>query len=131
MRPEAHCTKSSFLALIIATFAFVVGLVDQRQAQPDHENQRIHPSPSLLPPSYLSSYDLTLQRLSTHLPTTTTYTPDTTAIILNWSRLSNVVRIVNLLCSKSLEKTIATVFVWNNSLQQLTEKVHFHFICVA
>ncbi|KAJ3969479.1 hypothetical protein EV361DRAFT_850007 [Lentinula raphanica] len=34
---------------------------------------------------------------------------DTTAVILNWSRFPNVVRIVSLLCSSKLENTIATI----------------------
>ncbi|KAK0466356.1 uncharacterized protein EV420DRAFT_1261735 [Desarmillaria tabescens] len=47
--------------------------------------------------------------------------PDTTAVILNWSRFTNVVKIVSLLCGPSLENTIHTVFVWNNSPNQIFE----------
>ncbi|KIK70626.1 hypothetical protein GYMLUDRAFT_106005, partial [Collybiopsis luxurians FD-317 M1] len=39
--------------------------------------------------------------------------PDTTAIILNWDRFFNVVRIVTLMCTE-LQDTIAIVHVWNN-----------------
>ncbi|KAF8899086.1 hypothetical protein BD779DRAFT_1486946 [Infundibulicybe gibba] len=45
--------------------------------------------------------------------------PDTTAVVLNWSRLANVVRIARLLCSDSLNGTIKTVLVWNNSPREL------------
>ncbi|KAK0199020.1 hypothetical protein F5146DRAFT_920864 [Armillaria mellea] len=47
--------------------------------------------------------------------------PDTTAVILNWSRFLNVVKIVSLLCGPSLENTIHTVFVWNNSPNRISE----------
>lgn len=49
--------------------------------------------------------------------------PDTTAVILNWSRFPNVVKIASLLCGPSLENTIHTVFVWNNSPNQISEAV--------
>ncbi|KDQ63120.1 hypothetical protein JAAARDRAFT_202624 [Jaapia argillacea MUCL 33604] len=41
--------------------------------------------------------------------------PDTTAIVLNWSRFQNVALIAGLLCGPWLDHTIAEVFVWNNS----------------
>lgn len=41
--------------------------------------------------------------------------PDTTAIILNWSRFPNVLQISSLLCSPALDGIIAQVFIWNNS----------------
>lgn len=49
--------------------------------------------------------------------------PDTTAIILNWSRLPNVIRIVRLLCSARLEHTIKEVVVWNNNPTQVHPRV--------
>jgi hypothetical protein len=49
--------------------------------------------------------------------------PLITAVILNWSRLPNVVRIVSLLCSPSLNDTIASISVWNNSPRKLSGKV--------
>lgn len=48
---------------------------------------------------------------------------DTTAVILNWSRLPNVVRIVGQLCDQSLDNTIATIVVWNNSPRTLSQEV--------
>ncbi|KAI5121296.1 hypothetical protein M0805_003765 [Coniferiporia weirii] len=41
--------------------------------------------------------------------------PDTTAVVLNWSRLNNVILIAELLCGPWLENTIAQVFIWNNN----------------
>ncbi|KAI0314766.1 hypothetical protein OF83DRAFT_1135307 [Amylostereum chailletii] len=41
--------------------------------------------------------------------------PDTTAVVLNWSRFPNVRRIVALLCSPELSGTIAQIVVWNNN----------------
>jgi hypothetical protein len=120
--------RCSFSAIVILTFAIVVklfGVLDWGRLEAQ-DQPYIHTSS--LPVSYLSGYDVTLQRLSIRPPTTPT--PDTTAIILNWSRLPNVVRIVNVLCDKSLENTFTTVLVWNNSPQQLTEKVYFHLIFI-
>lgn len=120
---KVFCVKYSLSAFAVVTFAIVIklfGILHWEQEQID----------SSLPPSYLSDYDtVTLQRLSIRPPTAPI--PNTTAIILNWSRLSNVVRIVNMLCDESLEDTIATVLVWNNSPQELTEKVYFHLVFVT
>ncbi|KIP04147.1 hypothetical protein PHLGIDRAFT_205414 [Phlebiopsis gigantea 11061_1 CR5-6] len=41
--------------------------------------------------------------------------PDTTAVILNWSRFPNVLQISSLLCSPALDGIIAQVFIWNNN----------------
>ena len=51
---------------------------------------------------------------------------DVTAIVLNWSRLENVVRIVALLCGPSLQDIIAEVFVWNNSPKRIDQEVCMH-----
>lgn len=48
--------------------------------------------------------------------------PDTTAVILNWSRLPNVVQLVKIMCS-SLQDTFAQIFVWNNNPQPLNFEV--------
>ncbi|KAL7285568.1 hypothetical protein ACG7TL_000672 [Trametes sanguinea] len=45
--------------------------------------------------------------------------PDTTAVIMNWSRFPNVMLITSLLCSPWLDNTIAQVFIWNNSPRRL------------
>lgn len=49
--------------------------------------------------------------------------PDTTVIILNWSRFPNVKRIAALLCSPILDSVIAEVFIWNNSPNKITHDV--------
>lgn len=48
---------------------------------------------------------------------------DTTAVILNWSRLANVVRIVSELCQPQLQGTISQIFIWNNSPHKLNYTV--------
>lgn len=48
---------------------------------------------------------------------------DTTAVILNWSRLDNVLLISSLLCSLYLHGTISRVIVWNNNPNPLTVEV--------
>ncbi|KAG1828448.1 hypothetical protein EV424DRAFT_541866 [Suillus variegatus] len=45
--------------------------------------------------------------------------PDVTAVILNWSRLPNVVQIVSLLCGPWLEDVIAEIVVWNNNPKEI------------
>lgn len=56
--------------------------------------------------------------------------PDTTAIVLNWSRLPNVIRIVSLLCGTWLDDTIAEVIVWNNNPKKLDQQVGISFSLV-
>lgn len=55
--------------------------------------------------------------------------PNVTAIILNWSRLDNVIRIASLLCGPWLDDTIAEVYVWNNSSQKLSKEVGQTKLC--
>jgi hypothetical protein len=95
---------------------------------------RVPPSPLLngalgipsrsFPVTYLNS---NVESLSSYqrivLPYADSTTADVTAIILNWSRLPNVIRIVSLLCGSSLNNTIASIFIWNNSPQKLSRKV--------
>ncbi|KAG1825640.1 uncharacterized protein BJ212DRAFT_288074 [Suillus subaureus] len=46
--------------------------------------------------------------------------PDVTAVVLNWSRLPNVVRIVGLLCGPWLEDVVAEIVVWNNNPREIS-----------
>ncbi|KAG1749727.1 uncharacterized protein EDB91DRAFT_1109351 [Suillus paluster] len=46
--------------------------------------------------------------------------PDVTAVVLNWSRLPNVVRIVSLLCGPRLGDVIAEIVVWNNNPREIS-----------
>lgn len=49
--------------------------------------------------------------------------PDVTAVVLNWSRLPNVVRIVGLLCGPWLEDVVAEIVVWNNNPREISYQV--------
>lgn len=49
-------------------------------------------------------------------------TPDVTAVILNWSRLPNVVQIAKIMCH-SLRDILVEVSIWNNSPRPLTSEV--------
>ena len=53
--------------------------------------------------------------------------PDTTAVILNWSRFHNVQRIASLLCSPELDHIIKEVLIWNNNPAPIFYKV---FCCI-
>ncbi|THH21210.1 hypothetical protein EW146_g300 [Bondarzewia mesenterica] len=46
--------------------------------------------------------------------------PDTTAVILNWSRFPNVQRITSLFCGPELDGIIKEVIVWNNNPKALS-----------
>ena len=48
---------------------------------------------------------------------------DTTAIVLNWSRLSNVIKITSILCLPQLDETVAQVVIWNNGPQRINQSV--------
>lgn len=48
---------------------------------------------------------------------------DVTAVILNWSRFPNVLKIASTLCSPSLDGVIAEVFIWNNNPKPITHNV--------
>ncbi|KAL0576704.1 hypothetical protein V5O48_005271 [Marasmius crinis-equi] len=70
-----------------------------------------------LPVSYLAGPAASsLERLSLHhAPSPNASTADVTAVILNWSRLPNVIRIVSILCSPLLDGVLATILIWNNN----------------
>ena len=57
--------------------------------------------------------------------------PDTTAVVLNWSRLPNVIRIASLLCENTLDDVIAYVVVWNNNPMALTYEVRMLYALSA
>jgi len=59
----------------------------------------------------LSQLQFRLSAPSEHLPNG----PDTTVILLNWSRLPNVILIASVMCSPQLEGMVAQVFIWNNN----------------
>ncbi|KAJ8084570.1 hypothetical protein PM082_003343 [Marasmius tenuissimus] len=71
----------------------------------------------VLPVSHLARLaNQPLERLSLqHIPTPDPGTADVTAVILNWSRLPNVIHIVSVLCSPALDGVLETIFIWNNN----------------
>ncbi|KAL4069838.1 hypothetical protein V8B97DRAFT_640234 [Scleroderma yunnanense] len=72
---------------------------------------------------YGDKTNTTRARLGSNRPITVPRPAGVTAIVLNWSRLDNVVRIASLLCDESLQDIIAEVFIWNNSPQELNYEV--------
>ncbi|KAI6012400.1 hypothetical protein F5J12DRAFT_817833 [Pisolithus orientalis] len=76
--------------------------------------------PGFFLPSFVDGIDVNISRARSQNTVTPRQRPDVTAIVLNWSRLDNVVRIVSLLCEESLLDTVAEAFIWNNSPKELT-----------
>ncbi|KAI5997980.1 hypothetical protein EDD15DRAFT_2242871 [Pisolithus albus] len=74
----------------------------------------------LFPSSFVDGGGTNISRVLSKNTVTPQRRPDVTAIVLNWSRLDNVVRIASLLCGESLFDTVAQVFIWNNSPEELT-----------
>ncbi|KAG6332067.1 hypothetical protein ID866_7021 [Astraeus odoratus] len=72
------------------------------------------------PSSFVDGISTNISRLHSGYSIGPHGSPGVTAIILNWSRLSNVVRIASLLCGEFLRDTVAEVLIWNNSPQELT-----------
>lgn len=52
---------------------------------------------------------------------------DTTAIVLNWSRFSNVRRIAKLLCAPELGGVFQSVLIWNNNPKPVFYEVRERF----
>ncbi|KAH7923245.1 hypothetical protein BV22DRAFT_1015771 [Leucogyrophana mollusca] len=55
--------------------------------------------------------------------------PDVTAVVLNWSRLTNVIKIADTLCQSSLDDVIAEVYIWNNSPEELSYHAFTNTTC--
>lgn len=85
--------------------------------------------PRTLPATYRKdSSDFDAYQYVSVLPdTTSTATPNVTAVILNWSRFPNIVLIASLLCGPWLKGTISEVFIWNNSPRHITYEVCISF----
>lgn len=82
-------------------------------------------SSRLFPPNFLYGDAVNISHVPLDLnhPITVPRRPGVTAVVLNWSRLDNVIRIASLLCGELLQDTVAEVFIWNNSPQKLCYKV--------
>lgn len=85
----------------------------------ESRSQSIHRS-GLFPSSFVDGVGTNISRVLSKNAVAPQRRPDVTAIVLNWSRLDNVVRIASLLCGESLFDTVAQVFIWNNSPEKLT-----------
>lgn len=78
---------------------------------------------STVPFSFTDASTIGTHGVRVGLPTSRSRLPNVTAIILNWSRLDNVIRIASLLCGTWLDDTISEVYIWNNSPQKLSKEV--------
>ncbi|CAA7264841.1 unnamed protein product [Cyclocybe aegerita] len=52
-----------------------------------------------------------------------------TVVLLNWSRLPNVVKIVSEICQNLLEDTVQSVVVWNNSPKTISHQDFSNSLC--
>lgn len=77
----------------------------------------------LFPMKAVKPHDLPFES-SSHTAETS---PDTTAVVLNWSRFSNVRRIAKLLCSPELTGVVHTVLIWNNNPKPVSYEVRVIF----
>lgn len=48
---------------------------------------------------------------------------NTTVVILNWSRFTNVKQIISNVCDQLLDDTVASIIIWNNNPTPLALKV--------
>lgn len=102
----AYWTYRSLINIVCDTSTVSTSLIEQLQ----HLN--IHTPYSI--GSYLTDLN---ERYNTSFAINTLegLTPDTTAVVLNWSRLENMLLIASILCGSWLDQSIAQVFVWNNN----------------
>ncbi|ESK92671.1 hypothetical protein Moror_16004 [Moniliophthora roreri MCA 2997] len=112
----------NIFSIAVALIAILVLHYGLRISAPDGPVE----SQLVWPVSFLPSVKPSLERLSYHhLPPPKVGTADVAAIILNWSRFSNVVGIVSVLCSPALDGTIASIVVWNNNPTRLLKEEEF------
>ncbi|KAL5518807.1 hypothetical protein ACEPAH_490 [Sanghuangporus vaninii] len=88
-------------------------------------------SPTIIPTTYASETALGF-KYAPASPYVKKGKPDTTAIILNWSRLQNVIMISSIVCGPWLDDAVAEVFIWNNNPNiTLTKKTFSDTGCPA
>jgi hypothetical protein len=98
-------------ALVFSLLAYYVSLTERRQGQKlDSRTQ------------WTGTYTSNRAEEYSELGFETPWPPDTTVVILNWSRLPNVIHLARIMCS-SLQDTVMEVFVWNNNPTALTQEV--------
>ncbi|EEB92820.1 hypothetical protein MPER_08613 [Moniliophthora perniciosa FA553] len=128
--PLMLCTSIcwNIFAIAVALIAILVLHYGLRISAPDGPVE----SQLVWAVSFLPSVKPSLERLSYHhLPPPQVGTADVTAIILNWSRLSNVFGIVAVLCSPALDGAIASIVVWNNNPLRLLKEVRIPSLCLV
>ncbi|KAK7058538.1 hypothetical protein VNI00_002174 [Paramarasmius palmivorus] len=120
MRCSSICWN--IFAIIVALIAVLILHFGLRITAPDGpvESQLVWPA------SFLPTFNPSLERLSyRHLPSPRAALADVTAILLNWSRLSNVFGIVSVLCTPALDGTLSSIVVWNNNPERPLAEVEF------
>lgn len=89
---------------------FLLGLLSLTTLPTEVELLRAnHPQTALFHLGYKRPSDIS--NLNTNLP----HGPDVTVVLLNWSRLPNVILITSLMCSSELKDMVATILIWNNN----------------
>lgn len=116
---------TAFLAILVAVSNYGWKEVYQRRflrklQDLDIPFSRPHQLTYLSP---LNSTDSTYADIAYTSSRDVTEIADTTAVILNWSRLENVLLISTLLCSPYLHDIISQVIVWNNNPSPLKAEV--------
>ncbi|KAI6047867.1 hypothetical protein EDC04DRAFT_2555710 [Pisolithus marmoratus] len=107
------------VAVVTVLFVQFANVFSRDRSLAESRSQGTH-HPRIFPPSFVDGIDANISRVRSEDTVGPQRRPDVTAIVLNWSRLNNVVNIVSLLCGDSLLDTVMEVFVWNNSPKELT-----------
>ncbi|KAH8120060.1 hypothetical protein DFH11DRAFT_1558066 [Phellopilus nigrolimitatus] len=123
LRQPTHAYRLTSPAHVFAVFAAVTGLIiamfthtNPFETSSDRVSSRFREFElpgSIGSSTYLPHSDVKFTMVSASPARNNT--PDTTAVVLNWSRLENVVLISALLCGPWLSSTIAQVLIWNNN----------------
>lgn len=92
-----------YFAFFISTLFFMLCVSD---SYPTFTLPRVHYKTTFLPELDGNHYS--------RISPPPNHEPDTTIILLNWSRLSNVVLQVSVYCSAQLADVVKHVLVWNN-----------------
>ena len=122
--------RCSILPVLLVTFAYLLqaGYVSlpltikpqfRSRVPSDIPHHHIE-TQRLAPGSYRADAQERFVNISPPLREGNVTTRNTVAVVLNWSRFTNVRRIVSLLCSPELDPFMKRVLVWNNSPNPLT-----------
>jgi hypothetical protein len=92
----AHLAGLLVYLALLALFALPAQEEIQRAIRPHAALSALGVSPLFVPPSLKDG-------------------PDITVVLLNWSRLPNVILIAASLCSPTLEGVVSKILIWNNN----------------